>query len=57
MLELVLPQRLFSQLMGGVLRNRYVASPDGMKFLLNVPVTDRTTEPITVVLNWRRLPQ
>jgi hypothetical protein len=24
---------------------------------LNVPATDRTNEPITVILNWQQLPQ
>jgi Tol biopolymer transport system component len=51
------PRRLFRQRLGPFLRNRYVASPDGERFLLNVPTTDRTVEPITVILNWQRLPQ
>jgi Tol biopolymer transport system component len=51
------PRRLFRQRLGAFLRNRYVAAPDGQRFLLNVPATDRTVEPITVILNWQRLPQ
>jgi len=51
------PRRLFRQRLGPFLRNRYVAAPDGQRFLLNVPATDRTVEPITVILNWQRLPQ
>ena len=56
-LELQEPRRLFRQRLGPFLRNRYVAAPDGQRFLLNVPATDRTVEPITVILNWQRLPQ
>jgi Tol biopolymer transport system component len=51
------PRRLFRQRLGPFLRNRYVAAPDGDRFLLNVPSTDRTVEPITVILNWQHLPQ
>jgi len=32
-------------------RNAYVATPDGQRFLINVPVED-TSSPITVVVNW-----
>ena len=51
------PRRLFRQRLGPFLRNRYVVAPDGQRFLLNVPATDRTVEPITVILNWQQLPQ
>jgi eukaryotic-like serine/threonine-protein kinase len=51
------PRRLFRQRLGPYVRNRYVAAPDGQRFLLNVPATDRTVEPITVILNWQQLPQ
>jgi hypothetical protein len=50
-------RRLFRQRLGAVLRNRYVVAPDGQRFLLNVPAIDRTLEPITVILNWRQMPQ
>jgi len=32
--------------------NRYAVSPDGQRFLINVPVEAQTSAPITVVLNW-----
>jgi serine/threonine protein kinase/Tol biopolymer transport system component len=32
--------------------NRYAVSPDGQRFLINVPVGAQTSTPITVVLNW-----
>jgi serine/threonine protein kinase/Tol biopolymer transport system component len=32
--------------------NRYAVSPDGQRFLMNVPVEAQTSTPITVVLNW-----
>jgi hypothetical protein len=51
------PRRLLRQRLGPFLRNRYVATPNGERFLLNVPATDRTNEPITVILNWQQLPQ
>jgi eukaryotic-like serine/threonine-protein kinase len=51
------PRKLFEQRLSSVLRNRYVVSADGQRFLMNVPATDRTTEPITVILNWRQMPQ
>jgi hypothetical protein len=30
-----------------------VASPDGQRFLLNTPLEDAVTPPLTVVLNWK----
>jgi hypothetical protein len=35
-----------------LLRNHYDVSPDGQRFLINTPVQDETTAPVTVVLNW-----
>ena len=32
--------------------NRYAVSPDGQRFLINVPVEAQTSTPITIVLNW-----
>jgi len=32
--------------------NRYGASPDGQRFLINVPVETQSSSAITVVLNW-----
>jgi hypothetical protein len=34
-------------------RQQYAVSPDGERFLLNVPTESATVSPITVVLNWR----
>jgi hypothetical protein len=30
-----------------------VTSPDGQRFLLNTPLEDAVTTPLTVVLNWK----
>jgi hypothetical protein len=49
--------RLFRQRLGAVLRNRNIVAPDGQRFLLNLPAIDRTLEPITVILNWRQVPE
>jgi Tol biopolymer transport system component len=51
------PRKLFEQRLSAVLRNRYVVSADGQRFLMNVPATDRTTEPITVIVNWQQMPR
>jgi eukaryotic-like serine/threonine-protein kinase len=32
--------------------NRYVVTPDGQRFLINVPAGDGAVAPITVVVNW-----
>ena len=38
---------------GGVLQQQYDVSPDGQRFLMNVPIGGAATSPtITVVLNW-----
>jgi hypothetical protein len=37
------------------LRNEYVVSSDGRRFLVLKPVVDRTRSPVTVVLNWPSL--
>jgi serine/threonine protein kinase len=34
-------------------RQQYAVSPDGQRFLMNVPVENASVSPITVVLNWR----
>jgi len=36
----------------GIVRNRWVVSADGQKFLLDALVTDRSDIPFSVVLNW-----
>jgi hypothetical protein len=33
-------------------RNRYDVTADGQRFLINTPVQEDTSMPITVVLNW-----
>ena len=56
-LEIGRPEVLFeTHTVAGVsrspsLRQQYDVSPDGQRFLLNVP-SEETTSPITVVLNW-----
>ena len=34
---------------------RYGVSPDGTRFMMNVPVGDDALAPITVLLNWQAL--
>jgi len=33
-------------------RQQYAVSPDGQRFLMNVPIESADISPITVVLNW-----
>jgi len=33
-------------------RPQYAVSPDGQRFLINVPIESASVSPITVVLNW-----
>jgi hypothetical protein len=33
-------------------QSRYAATPDGQRFLVNTPLADTSTAPITVILNW-----
>ena len=35
------------------IRNRYVPSPDGQRFLIIAPAGQASPTPLTVVLNWR----
>ena len=41
--------------LSGNVRNRYVASADGQKFLLNALIDDKSEIPFSVVLNWQQL--
>ena len=51
-----IPKPLFAvQLAGTGLRNSYVVSPDGQRFLVLVPAGDARPEPITVIVNWPAL--
>ena len=34
-------------------RNRYIPSPDGQRFLIIAPAEQTSPTPLTVVLNWR----
>jgi hypothetical protein len=36
-----------------VLRQQYVVSPDGQRFLMNTIKEDASTSPITIVQNWK----
>jgi hypothetical protein len=38
---------------GGALRQQYVVSPDGQRFLINSPADEAVATPITVLQNWR----
>jgi Tol biopolymer transport system component len=58
--EAGIPKALFEANFGPILRNPYLVSGDGQRFLIITPV-EQTTSPITVVLNWfeelkRRVP-
>lgn len=48
------PVKLFERqlIRGGVIRNRYVPSADGQKFLLNVPLESAEHQSFNVVLDW-----
>ena len=51
------PIPLFRTQVNGALQSngsiQYVASPDGQRFLMNTVITEATTMPITVILNWK----
>ena len=53
-LEIGLPVKLFQHRLvhGARERNRWVASRDGQRFLLNAPIDDAGVRTIQVVLNW-----
>lgn len=52
------PEALFPAHLAGAVesseRQQYLVSPDGKQFLMNT-VSDQSTSPITVILNWRGL--
>jgi hypothetical protein len=48
-LDVGTPVALFTMRLGA----EFVASPDGQRFLLNTPLEDAVTMPLTVVLNWK----
>lgn len=51
--ETATPVELFqTQVAGYTLPNRYAASADGQRFLINTQVEETSQTPITVVLNW-----
>jgi Tol biopolymer transport system component/predicted Ser/Thr protein kinase len=48
-----IPKALFSiSLRGGNARNKYAASTDGQRFLIDAPLGRESLSPTTVVLNW-----
>jgi Tol biopolymer transport system component len=53
-LEVGVPKALFETALFGTTnqRNRYVVSPDGRRFLINVPREGAIASPVTVVVNW-----
>ena len=53
-----IPKELFqAQLVRGGIKNGYVVSPDGQRFLVLVPAGEAKPEPITVLMNWLALLQ
>ena len=49
------PTKLFDAPRGRSLRNTYDVSPDGQRFILEVPETSTTSEPPIVLINWTAL--
>jgi Tol biopolymer transport system component len=48
-----IPRVLFdTRLILNPLQDQYAVTPDGQRFLVLTPVTESTTTPITVVVNW-----
>jgi len=47
-----IPKPLFEVRLPGPRRNRYLATRDGQRFLVNVPAEQSTVAPIHVLLNW-----
>ena len=51
--EAGIPEPMFSASLRTItIRNRYLLSPDGERFLLLSSLGEQTTPPTTVVLNW-----
>jgi eukaryotic-like serine/threonine-protein kinase len=50
-----IPRELFQAQLATGVRNLYVVSPDGQRFLMLVPAGEAKPEPITVVINWPAL--
>ena len=51
--EAGIPKRLFDVRMPSRVRNRYVVSKDGQRFLVNLPLEEASKAPIEVLVNWR----
>ena len=49
------PQALFSTSLKNASGARYDVAPDGQRFLLNRPIGDESSPPITLVQNWTAL--
>ena len=51
------PIALFPTRIGGpgIMQKQYVVTPDGQRFLVDAPVIQDASLPITVVLNWQGL--
>ena len=52
------PVALFMTRIGGpgIKQKEYVVAPDGQRFLVDAPVTEDASLPITVILNWQQKP-
>jgi len=48
------PVKLFEAPVGPTRRNRFVASADGQRFLIDINFEQVSSAPIEVVLNWQR---
>ena len=60
-IEPATPVPLFAPRIAGgatqaALRQQYVVSRDGQRFLINTPVVEEAVSPITLVLNWKPRP-
>ncbi len=51
--EAGMPKRLFDVRLTGRVRNRYLASRDGQRFLVNAPLDESSKSPLEVLVNWR----
>jgi len=50
--EFDVARTLFQTRLLSNIRNSFDVSPDGQSFLINLPLEDATSSPITVVTNW-----
>jgi hypothetical protein len=51
--EAGIPKPLFDVHLTSTGRNRFLATKDGQRFLVNSPLEETTKAPIQVMVNWR----